>query len=140
MRLKCDGTRAETSFGLSAKRTSPLKSVGPSVQSIAGSRGVRISGSNAGYTKFRGTMKRCEGDWLLTPFASFPFTSHPLRHRVPSRFNWTLHPVSCPIGNGDIFLGIERSAPDVTRPIQCRFLKKNTIIRRLHGQLLTLTL
>jgi hypothetical protein len=28
--------------------------------------------------------------WLPTPFASFPFTSHPGRHRVPSRFNWTL--------------------------------------------------
>ena len=24
------------------------------------------------------------------PFASFPFTSPPVRHRVPSRFNWTL--------------------------------------------------
>ena len=35
-------------------------------------------------------MKRCEGDWLPTPFASFPFTSPPVRHRVPSRFNWTL--------------------------------------------------
>jgi hypothetical protein len=28
--------------------------------------------------------------WLPTPFASFPFTSPPLRHRVPSHFNWTL--------------------------------------------------
>ena len=48
LRLKCDGTRAETRFLLSAKRTSPLKSVGASVQSTTGSRGVRISGSNAG--------------------------------------------------------------------------------------------
>jgi len=47
--------------------------------------------SNAGYTKFRGSVKRCEGDWLPSPFASFPFTSHPVRYRVPSRFNWTLH-------------------------------------------------
>jgi len=30
---------------------------GASVQSTAGSRGVRISGSNAGYTKFRGSVK-----------------------------------------------------------------------------------
>ena len=30
---------------------------GASVQSIAGSRGVRISGSNAGYTMFRGSVK-----------------------------------------------------------------------------------
>ena len=41
---KRDGTRAETRFGLSAKRTSPFKSAGVSVQSTAGSRGVRISG------------------------------------------------------------------------------------------------
>jgi len=88
--LKCDGTSAKTRFGLSVKRTSPFKSARASVQSIAGSRGVCISGSNAGYTKFRGSVKRCEGDWLPIPFASFPFTSPPVRHRVPSRFNWTL--------------------------------------------------
>jgi len=29
--LKCDGTRAETRFRLSAKRTSPFKSAGASV-------------------------------------------------------------------------------------------------------------
>jgi hypothetical protein len=55
--LKCDDTRAETRFRLSAKRTSPLKSAGASVQSTTGSRGVRISGSNAGYTTFRGSVK-----------------------------------------------------------------------------------
>ena len=57
LRLKCDGTRAETSFRFPAKRTSPFKSAGASVQSIAGSRGVRISGSNAGYTTFRCSVK-----------------------------------------------------------------------------------
>ena len=57
LRLKCDGTRAETRFRLSAKRTSPFKSAGASVHSTAGSRGVRISGSNAGYTTFRGSVK-----------------------------------------------------------------------------------
>ena len=50
LRMKCDGTPAETRFRLSAKRTSPFKSVGASVQSTTGSRGVRISCSNAGYT------------------------------------------------------------------------------------------
>ena len=55
--LKCDGTRAETRFHLSAKRTSPFKSAGTSVQSTTGSRGVRISGSNAGYTMFGGGVK-----------------------------------------------------------------------------------
>ena len=39
VRLKCDGTRAETRFRLSAKRTSPFKSAGESVQSTTGSRG-----------------------------------------------------------------------------------------------------
>ena len=55
--LKCDGTRAETRFRLSAKRTSPFKSAGTSVQSTTSNRDVRISGSNAGYTMFRGSMK-----------------------------------------------------------------------------------
>ena len=43
-----DGIRAETRFRLYPKRTSPFKSLGVSVQSNAGSRGVRISVSNAG--------------------------------------------------------------------------------------------
>jgi hypothetical protein len=42
LRLKCDDSRAETIYRLSAKRTSPFKSAGGSVQSATGSRGVRI--------------------------------------------------------------------------------------------------
>jgi hypothetical protein len=60
LRLKCDGTRAETRFRLSAKPTSPFKSAGGGgvlVQSTTGSRGVRTSGNNAGYIKFRGSVK-----------------------------------------------------------------------------------
>ena len=57
LRLKCDGTRAEARFRLSAKRTNPFKSAVASVQSTTDSRGVRISGSNAGYTMFRGSVK-----------------------------------------------------------------------------------
>jgi hypothetical protein len=49
--------RPETRFRLSAKRTNPFKSAGASVQSTTGSRGVRISGSNAGYTMFRGSAR-----------------------------------------------------------------------------------
>ena len=56
-RAEPDGTRAETTFRLSPKRTSPFKSVGESVQSTAGSRGVRISGSNGGYTTLRGGVR-----------------------------------------------------------------------------------
>ena len=55
--MKCDGTRAETTFRLAAKRKSPFKSAGASVQSTAGSRVMRISGSNAGYAMFRGSVK-----------------------------------------------------------------------------------
>ena len=63
---------------------SPIKSVGASVHSTTGSGEVRISssnGSNAGQTTFRGKV---ELYWLPTPFACFPFTSPPVRHRVPS--------------------------------------------------------
>jgi len=44
-------------LGPSAKRTSPFKSTGASVQSTTGSRGVRINGINVGYTMFRGSVK-----------------------------------------------------------------------------------
>jgi len=72
LRLKCDGTREETRFRLSAKRTSPFKSAGASVQSTAVSRGVRISGSNAGYNMFRGSVKST-GYALDSPVSpSFP--------------------------------------------------------------------
>jgi len=51
-RLKNDGTRADTRFGLSVKRTSPFKLAGASVQSTTHSQVLHISGSNAGYTMF----------------------------------------------------------------------------------------
>ena len=58
VRLKCDCTRAETRFRLSTKRTSPFKSAGgPQFSRLLASRGLRISGSNAGYTMFRGSVK-----------------------------------------------------------------------------------
>jgi hypothetical protein len=57
LRLKCDGICAETRFRLSEKRTSPFISAGTSVQSTTGSRGVRISGSNARWTTFRSSVK-----------------------------------------------------------------------------------
>jgi len=40
----CDGTRAETKFGLPAKRTSPFIPAGVSVQSSTGFLGVRVGG------------------------------------------------------------------------------------------------
>jgi len=94
-RLKRDGWRAETRFGLSAKRTSPFKSSEWSVHSTAGSRVMRISGSNAGCTMFCGTV---QDYWLPTPLACFPFTSPTVHHRVPSGFNWALSAVTKRVG------------------------------------------
>jgi len=81
-KLKCDVTRAETRFLLSAKRTSPFKSVGPSVQSTIGSRGVRISGSNAGYTMFRGSVKGTGYPLHSLVSPSFPFPCVTVCHHI----------------------------------------------------------
>ena len=81
-------------FVFRAKRTSPFKSVGGlQFSRLLAARGVRISGSNAGYTMLPCSVKS-------TPFASFPFTSRPVRNRVPSHFNWNLltmipHSITC---------------------------------------------
>jgi len=84
LRLKCDGTRAETRFSLSAKRTSPFKSARASVQSTAGSRDVRISGSNAEYTMFRGSVKST-GYPLHSPVSpSLPLTCVTVCHHISS--------------------------------------------------------
>jgi len=63
---------------------------GASVQSTTGRRCVRISGSygsNAGYTMFRGSLKSI-GYPLHSPVS--PSLPLPVRHRVPSHFNWTV--------------------------------------------------
>jgi hypothetical protein len=93
--LKCDGTRTETRFRLSAKRTSPFKSAGASVQSTTGRRAVHIS--------LQGLYCSCNPVFCshvtLTGYQLYslvsPFTSPPMHHRVPSHFNWTL-----PLRNG----------------------------------------
>ena len=86
VRLKRDGTHAETRFRLSPKRMSPFKSAGASVQSTAGSRGVRISVSIAAYTTFRGSVRA-----LATHSnRQFPLHFPSLRQRVPSGFKRTL--------------------------------------------------
>jgi len=83
--LKCDGTRAETEFRLSAKRTSPFKSAWASVQSTTDSRDVRISGSNAWYTMFRGSVKST-GYPLHSPVSpSLPLTCVTVCHHISTR-------------------------------------------------------
>ena len=82
LRLICDCTCAETRFRLSAKGTSAFKSAGASVQSTTGSRGVRISGSNAGYTMFRGSVKGT-GYSLHSPVSpSLPLPFVTMRHHI----------------------------------------------------------
>ena len=87
LRLKCDGTRAETRFRLSAKRTSPFKSVGGRQFSRLMAAEVCASAVVMLDTPCSEVVWEC---WQPTPFTSFPFTSPPVRHRVPSHFNWTL--------------------------------------------------
>jgi hypothetical protein len=86
--LICDGTRAETRFHLSAEQTSPFKSAGVSLQSTTGRRAVHISLLVLHVQAC--VLQSFDAYWLPTPFASFPFTSPPVRHCVPSHFNWTL--------------------------------------------------
>jgi len=61
-----------------------LNRPGALVQSTTGSRGERISGSNAGYTMFRGSVKN-------TGYPLHLQVSPPVRHRVPLHYNWSLH-------------------------------------------------
>jgi len=82
LRLKCDGTCAETRLCLWAKRTSPFKSAGASVQSTAGSRGVSISGSNAGYTMFRGSVKSTRYPLHSPVFPSLPLPCVTAWHHI----------------------------------------------------------
>jgi hypothetical protein len=90
LRLKCDGTRAETRFRLSAKRTSPFKSVG-SVSSVYYWQASRTH-QPAGFVLLvqACVLQSRDAYWLPTPSYCFPFTSPPVRRRVPSHFNWTL--------------------------------------------------
>jgi hypothetical protein len=91
LRLKCDGTRAETRFRLSTKRTRPFKSAGASVQSTTGSRGVRISCSNAGYTMFRGSVRVLATHYIRQFPLHFPSPCVTVCHHISTglyRGNW----------------------------------------------------
>ena len=111
LRLKCDGTRAETRFSLSAKRTSPFKSAGASVRSTTGSRVVRISGSNAGYTMFRGSVKG----------TGYPINS-PVSPSLPLPCVTACHHISTGLYSMSSYM-----APTVARPQPFRFLPVRTL-------------
>jgi len=89
VKTECDGTRAETRFGLPAKRTIPFISAGMSVQSAAGSLAAEVCAS-AVVMQDRPCSDTVQDCWLPTPFASFPFTSPPVLRRVPPDFVSTL--------------------------------------------------
>jgi hypothetical protein len=87
LRLKCDGTRAETSFLLSTKRTSPFKSGRREVSSVDYWQ-ASCAHQPAGFVLLvqACVLQSRDAYWLPTPFSCFPFTSPPVRHRVPSHF------------------------------------------------------
>ena len=91
LRLKCDGTRAETRFLLSAQRTSPFNSGGGGVSSVDFWQ-VSCEHQPAGFVLLvqACVLQSCDTYWLPTPFSCFLSTSPLLRHRVPSHFSWTL--------------------------------------------------
>ena len=89
LRLKCDGISAETRFRFWAKRTSPFKLAGASVQSPTCRRAVHIS--------LQGLYCSCKPVFCShVTLAGYPLhslvspSSPPVRHRVPSDFIWTL--------------------------------------------------
>ena len=84
-RAERDGIHAETRYRLSPKRTSPFKSVGASVQSTAGSRGVRISLSNAGYTTFGGGVRVLATHSIRQFSLHFPSRASPCATRFRTR-------------------------------------------------------
>jgi len=80
-------TRRNQDFVFRRNRRVHFNQSGVSVQSTTGSRGVSISGSNPGYTMFRGSVKSF-GYPLNSPVS--PSLTLPVCYRVPSHFNWSL--------------------------------------------------
>ena len=81
--LKCDGTRAETRSRLSAKRTSPFKSAGGRQFSrLLAAEVCAISGSNAGYTVFRGSVKSTGYPLHLPVSPSLPLPCVTVCHHI----------------------------------------------------------
>ena len=108
LRLKCVGTSAETRFRLSAKRTSPFKSAGASVQSTTGSRGVRISGSNAGYTMPRSSGYPNDNNFTC-PLRNFNVDSLCVKQHVLPL--WRIIRLKCSLSHLTV-----RCVPKIKRP------------------------
>jgi hypothetical protein len=89
-RLKLDGTRAETRFHLSPKRTSPFKSAGESVWLTSGSRGVHISVSNAGYTMFWSSVRVLATHSIRQFALHFLSRASPCAIRFQTSYTWNI--------------------------------------------------
>ena len=87
LRLKCNGTRAETRFRLSPKRTSPLKRRGRQFSRLLAAEVF----ASALVMLDTPSSEVVWEYWLPTPFVSFPFTSPPVCHRVPPGSERALH-------------------------------------------------
>ena len=89
--LKCDGTRAETRFRLSAKWTSPFKSAG-------GRQFSRLLAAEVCASAVVMLDTPCsEVVWraLATHYIrQFPLHFPSICHRVPSHFNWSLQTIT----------------------------------------------
>jgi hypothetical protein len=93
-RAERDGTGADTRFCLSPKQMSPFNSVGASDQLTAGSRGVRISDNNAGYTMFQGSVNST-GYPLHSPVSpSLLLLCVTVCHQVPNELYHCIHCLS----------------------------------------------
>ena len=95
LRLKCDGTRTQTRFCISSiKGRVHLNRRGRQFSRLLAGElctsACRVCTVRASLC----VLQSCDAYWLPTPFSCFPFTSPPVRHRVPSHFNWTL-PSQC---------------------------------------------
>jgi hypothetical protein len=90
LRLKFDGTRAETRFLLSAQRSILFKSAG-GISSVDYWQ-ASCTHQPVGFVLLvqACVLQLCDAYWLPFPFASFSFTSPPVRHRVLSHFKRSL--------------------------------------------------
>ena len=117
-RLKRDGTCAETRFGLSEKWTSPFKSVGESVQSNTGSRGVRISGQTVDRPRSEVECKNCGYPFHSPVSPSLPLPCVTMCHHVS---NGLCHCTDC------------YTIQVVTIHVKCHCILPNTHLAAKHG-------
>ena len=78
-RVEPDGTRAETRFRLSPKRTSPFESAGSQFSRLLAAEMCTSALVMLDTPRPEAVWEY----WLPTSFASFSFTSPPVHHRVP---------------------------------------------------------